>query len=76
MLGQQELFLLRKCSKHARYSKMGSFKDRKAYARLILFYQIVYGLVAILIPQYITQPHQIYTSSSDTAITINVHFNH
>ena len=54
--------------------RMGSFEDRKAYARLIRLYKIVYDLFAILLPQYITQPHQIYTSSPDTATTINTHF--
>ena len=72
-LGKKQLFRLCKCTQHTRHSRMGSFGDRKAYARLILLYEIVYHLVAILLPQY-TKPHQIYTSSLDTVTTINIHY--
>ena len=75
VLCQKQPFLLCKCTQHARHSRTGSFEDWKAYARLMLFYKNAYDLVAILLPQYITKAHQIYTSSPDTATTIiNIHY--
>ena len=49
-------------SKYASVSRMldslgwRSLEDRRADARLILFYKIVYNLVVVLLPQYINHP--------------------
>ena len=57
-------------STYARVSSMldslgwRSLEDRRADARLILFYKIVYNLVAVPLPQYINHPVRMTTHAS------------